>query len=72
MDRLQSLEKEAFDAAWLAVQARHHRQAIDKFERAAASPALDLGVRSAASEALTSLRAHADAIRDLQDSLGFE
>jgi predicted outer membrane protein len=72
MDRLQGLEGEAFDAAWLAVQEKHHRAAIDKFERAAASPALDVPVKSAAAEALTTLRAHADAIRDLQDSLGFE
>ena len=72
MDRLQGLEEEAFDAAWLAVQEKHYHAAIGKFERAAASPALDVPVRSAAAEALTTLRAHADAIKDLKDSLGFE
>jgi putative membrane protein len=72
MARLQALEGEAFDAAWLAVEEKHYRQAIDKFERAAASPALELDVRSAATEGLATLRAHADAIRDLIDSLGFE
>ena len=72
MDRLRALEDEAFDAAWLAVQEKHHRSVIDKFERAAASPALEVPVKSAAAEALTTLRANADAIRDLRDSLGFE
>ena len=67
-----TLEGEAFDAAWLAVQAREHREAIEKFERASTSPALDTGVRSAAAQALTTLRGHADEIDDLRDSLGFE
>ena len=72
MARLQALEGEAFDAAWLAVQAHHHREAIDKFERASTSPALDTGVRSAAAQALTTLRAHAGEVDYLNDSLGFD
>ena len=72
MARLRALEGEAFDAAWLALQERDHREAIRKFERAGTSPALDTAVRSAATEALTTLREHADAVADLRDSLGYE
>lgn len=70
--RLAALEDEAFDAAWLAVQEQYYRQAIPKYERASASTALDVEVRSAATEALSMLRAHLDALEDLKDSLGFE
>ena len=71
MTRLQALEGEAFDAAWLLVEESHHAEAIGKFERASTSPALEVDVRSAASEALSTLRAHADAIAALKDSLGY-
>lgn len=70
--RLRALEDDAFAAAWLAVLEQHLRASIGKFESAAATTALDVPVRSAASEALTMLRAHEDAIGDLEDSLGFE
>ena len=70
--RLTALEDEAFDAAWLAVQVQYYRQAIPKFERASASTALDVEVRSAATEALAMLRSQLDAVEDLQDSLGFD
>ena len=72
MAKLRVLEGEAFDAAWLALQERDHREAIRVFERASTSPALDTSVRSAATEALATLRGHADAVADLRDSLGFE
>ena len=72
MAKLRALEGEAFDAAWLALQERDHREAIRVFERASTSPALDTSVRSAATEALSTLREHADAVADLRDSLGFE
>ena len=70
--RLRALEDEAFDAAWLVQQEQFYRQAIPKFERASASTALDVEVRSAATEALAMLRAHLDAVQDLKDSLGFD
>ena len=72
MARLRTLEGEAFDAAWLALQERDHRRTIDKFERASTSPALDTAVRSAAATALTTRRDHAEAVAALRDSLGFE
>ncbi len=70
--RLEALEDAAFDAAWLAVAASHLDVAIGKFERAGSSPALDVDLRSAAAEALVTLRGHADAVADLRDSLGYE
>jgi putative membrane protein len=71
MARLQALEGTAFDAAWLLVEESHHADAIGKFERASTSPALAVDVRSAASEALSTLRSHAEAIAALKDSLGY-
>ena len=70
--RLEALDDEAFDAAWLVQQEQFYRQAIPKFERASASTALDVEVRSAATETLAMLREHLDAVQDLKDSLGFD
>lgn len=72
MASLEGLDDEAFDAAWLAVEEAHHKAAIEKFERASANATLGVDLRSAAAEALTTLRGHADAVSDLRDSLGYE